>query len=86
MPMIEALRDFEAAAHHSADSPEFAAAVAKFAKIEVETLEDVSSIIAIGIEVVRAGHVDTGLTMIERGRQVLDERLSRIRPPTRPTR
>jgi hypothetical protein len=81
MTMIEAIKAFEDAAQRGAGSAEFADAVAAFAKVDVETLEDVSSIIAIAVEVVRAGHVETGLTMIERGRQVLDERLRGIRPP-----
>jgi hypothetical protein len=80
MRMIEAIKAFEAATHRGRSSAEYAEAVAGFAKVDVETLEDVSSMIAIGLEVVRAGHGETGLTMIERARQVLDERLRRIRP------
>jgi hypothetical protein len=79
--MIDAIKAFEAAIPRGAGSPEYAEAIASFAKVDVETLEDVSSMMAIAIEVIKAGQVETGLTMIERARQVLDERLRRIRPP-----
>jgi len=83
MIMIDALKAFDAAAHHGTGSQEYATAIANFAQVQVETLEDVSTIIAIAVEVVRAGHIDTGLTMIVRGQQVLDGRLRKIRPAPR---
>jgi hypothetical protein len=81
MQMIEAIKTFEAADHRGTGSAEYTEAIASFEKVDFETLEDVSSMIAIGIEVARAGHVKTGLTMIERAMQAHDERLRRIRPP-----
>ena len=86
MTMFEAIKEFETAAHQGAGSAAYRAAVVGLARIEVETLEDISSIIAIAVEVVRAGHVDIGLTMIERGQHALDERLRRVQPPARSAR
>jgi hypothetical protein len=73
MRMIEAIRAFEAGTHRGTQSPEYASAIASFGNVDVETLEDVSSMIAIAIEVVRAGHGETGLMIIRRAMQVPDK-------------
>ena len=81
--MMDAIRSFERVAGKGSASPAYKAAVAGFARVDVESLEDVSSLLAIAAAAIRAGHIETGATMVERGQAAVEQRLVKLRPPLR---
>ena len=81
--MIDAMIAFQSAAAEGPGSPAYAAAVARFARLQVESLEDISSFLAVAATVIRAGHVETGTLMVEHAQEALELRVQRLRPPAR---
>lgn len=77
--ILEALAAFDKVSSLGPRARAYRSALTAFAEVEVESLEDISSLLTVAVAIIHAGHIGIGTVVAERAEIALRKRLEKLR-------